>query len=132
NFDLKLDENLPKVPINEFVVWEIMEPLIQNSIDHAKRSDIRISIITSYNTDSKTSQVQVIDNGRGIAPDLLELNERGIKRIFQENVSTKDNSEKTGYGCYLAYEISKQRCGWNMDAENLKEGGCCFTITIPN
>ncbi|MCF8266176.1 MAG: histidine kinase, partial [Melioribacteraceae bacterium] len=35
NFETDFDENLPNVPIDEFVVWEILEPLIQNSIDHS-------------------------------------------------------------------------------------------------
>ncbi len=131
NFELKLDENLPKIPINEFVVWEIMEPLIQNSIDHARRQDIRIFISTRYDPDEKFCQVLIEDNGYGIGDELLTVNERGVKRIFQENVSTKENSGKAGYGCYLAYEISKQRCGWDLDVENREEGGCRFKITIP-
>lgn len=32
--ECKLEQNLPVVNVNEFVVWEIIEPLIQNSIDH--------------------------------------------------------------------------------------------------
>ncbi|MGB8317478.1 MAG: histidine kinase, partial [Ignavibacteriaceae bacterium] len=32
-FELDLDSCLPVVHVNEFVVWEILEPIIQNSID---------------------------------------------------------------------------------------------------
>jgi sensor histidine kinase regulating citrate/malate metabolism len=72
------------------------------------------------------------DNGKGINENLLEPNEQGIKNIFEENVTTKKTGiQNSGYGCYIAYEITK-RCGWDIDAENLKEGGCRFTITIPN
>jgi sensor histidine kinase regulating citrate/malate metabolism len=71
------------------------------------------------------------DNGRGIGSDLLQPDEKGIKKLFLESTSTKENTGNSGYGCYLAYEISKQRCGWDIDAENLPEGGCRFTITIP-
>ena len=63
---------------------------------------------------------------------MLSLDENGRKKIFLENVSTKENKQSSGYGCYLAFEISKLRCGWDLDVENLEEGGCCFTLKIPH
>ena len=48
SFALDLDEKVPIVHINEFVVWEILEPLIQNSIDHSHNQKIIIMISTSY------------------------------------------------------------------------------------
>jgi hypothetical protein len=131
NFKLSLDKNFPPLAINEFVIWEIVEPLIQNSIDHGGNSQLLIRLKTSFDPEKKIGQLTITDNGKGIIPELLEPNPNGIKKIFQENISTKVNSSNSGYGCYLAYEISKQRCGWNIDAENLAEGGCRFIITIP-
>jgi len=75
--------------------------------------------------------VIIADNGRGVQPALLETNTDGVKRLFLENISTKENGQNSGYGCYLAYEISKQRCGWDLDVENLPQGGCQFTLLIP-
>jgi hypothetical protein len=40
------------------------------------------------------------------------------------------DQQHAGYGCYIAYELAKQRCGWDLDAENLPEGGCRFTFTF--
>ena len=37
DFEMLLDDKMPIVNINEFVVWEILEPLIQNSIDHGDK-----------------------------------------------------------------------------------------------
>ena len=132
HFVMDLDQDLPAIPINEFVVWEVIEPLIQNSIDHAQLPDVEITIRTVFDIQRRSCLVEISDNGRGIRSDLLQSNERGIKKLFLENTSTKENSGNSGYGCYLAYEISKQRCGWDIDAENLPEGGCRFTITIPS
>jgi hypothetical protein len=130
-FYFELDEKLPTVAVNEFVAWEIIEPLIQNSIDHANRDVVIITATTNYNPEKKLSVITVEDNGNGIRPDLLEKNEFGIKRIFLENISTKDEDKNCGYGCYLAYEISK-RCGWEIDAENSEQGGARFRIFIKN
>lgn len=126
---LDLDENLPLINVNEFVIWEIVEPLIQNSIDHGCEPNLIIKITTKYSAEKNLSVLTIEDNGKGIVPELLEPNTEGIKNIFVENTTTKTKEMKnSGYGCYIAYEMSK-RCGWEIDAENL-EKGCRFTITI--
>jgi len=60
-------------------------------------------------------------------------NDSGIKNIFLENITTKNiDSQNSGYGCFIAYQLAKKRCGWDIDTENLPEGGCRFIIKIPN
>lgn len=126
------DPNLPLVSVNEFVVWEIIEPLIQNSIDHGGEGNLIIVCRTKYDENLKKSFVTIEDNGKGIPPILLNISESGIQNIFIENTTTKDTGlQNSGYGCYIAYEITK-RCGWDIDVINLDSGGCRFTITISN
>ncbi len=129
---LETDPNLPLVPVNEFVVWEIIEPLIQNSIEHGGESNLIITCKTIYKPELKKSYIIIEDNGKGIDPKLLENNPNGTKNIFIENTTTKElELQNSGYGCYIAYEITK-RCGWDIDVINLDSGGCRFTITINN
>jgi signal transduction histidine kinase len=129
---LETDPNIPLVPVNEFVVWEIIEPLIQNSIDHGGESNLIINCKTKFDGNSKKTYVIIEDNGKGISAELLELSDAGVKIIFIENTTTKYTGlQNSGYGCYIAYEITK-RCGWDIDAINLENGGCRFTITISN
>ncbi len=130
NINLDLDETIPVLGINEFVIWEIIEPLIQNSIDHSNNPDTEIVISTKFDPDRKKIILKIIDNGQGIMPALLAENDRGVRKIFEENISTKKETLKnTGYGCYISSEISR-RCGWKLDAANLPEGGCEFIINI--
>jgi len=130
--EFETDNNIPLVPVNEFVVWEIIEPLIQNSIDHGGDQDIRVIIKTEYDEKTGKSKIIIRDTGKGILPELLEKNENGIKYLFVENTTTKKPGlQNTGYGCYIAYEMSK-RCGWEIDAENLPAEGTIFTIIIKN
>lgn len=130
DFVLDLDDRLPPVQINEYVVWEILEPLIQNAIDHNPGKNIVINLQTRYEPADQLITIRISDNGKGIAPELLEVNDEGIKKVFLENTSTRDNNHNAGYGCYIAYELSRHRCGWQLDVENLPEGGCAFIITI--
>mgnify|MGYP001617724573 FL=1 len=134
SFDLQLSDAMPIVHINEFVVWEVIEPILQNSLDHAGVGTVKIIIRTSYEPATGTSRIIISDNGTGIEPWLLEKDEHGIQRIFAEHTSTKTTGEDqhSGYGCYIAYEIATQRCGWHVDVENNPVGGCTFTFTIKN
>jgi len=132
-FELDLDESLPFVHVNEFVVWEILEPLIQNSIDHGGNKSIKITLMTKYDKVNNISYISIADNGFGIYKELLLKGENGIKKLFLENESTKKiDGANSGYGCFIAYQMAVERCGWQLDVENLKEAGCKFTMTIKN
>jgi len=131
HFKLDFDENFPIVSINEYVIWETLEPLIQNSIDHNSEKEINILLKTRYYANEKRAEVIIQDDGKGIDEELLEKNEFGIKKLFLEYISSKKNSEQTsGYGCYIASEICTKKCGWQIDAENCKQGGCRMIITF--
>jgi signal transduction histidine kinase len=131
SFSFDLDPAVPTVPVNEFIIWEILEPLIQNSIDHGRKVPLVICLSTHYDQSAKVTTVRVVDNGIGIDERLLQVNGKGIKNVFAE----KDESDETisahsGYGCYIAHQMAVGKCGWELDAENLPEGGCSFTIKI--
>ncbi len=132
-YTLELDENLPIININEYVIWEVFEPIIQNCIDHAGNNAVVVTIKTEFNVATEEYFVRIMDNGSGIEPWLLEKSDDGLKRIFLEHTSTKrvGNEKHSGYGCYIAYEITRQRLGWDLDVENLQGGGCMFTFSIP-
>lgn len=132
-FKLNLDPNVPIVHINEFVLWEILEPLIQNSIDHSANKKVQITISTKYNENENTTEVKISDDGNGIPPELLDKEVNGQKKIFNENITTKKAENKnSGYGCYIAHQMATKRCGWQLDVENNPDKGCSFIIFISN
>jgi signal transduction histidine kinase len=134
-FDIKLhlDSFLPPLRVNEFIVWEILEPLIQNSIDHASTNFVTVEISTKYDKKRNLSEIYIEDNGVGIAEELLQIGVKGIKRLFLEQESTKGTiGTHSGYGCYIAHQLAVGKCGWSLDAQNRPEGGCRFSLTIKN
>lgn len=131
--ETNLDDKIPPVHVNEFVVWEIIEPLIQNSIDHGRKKLINILVSSKYDSLKNETMITIEDNGIGISAELLNVNEQGIKNIFLENKSTKKSeNSNSGYGCYIAYQMAVVRCGWNLDAFNNDKEGCTFLIRIKN
>ncbi|MBI9072145.1 MAG: ATP-binding protein [Melioribacteraceae bacterium] len=132
-FKVEHDENIPLIHINEFVVWEIIEPLIQNCIDHSGVEPVEVTIKTRYNPETGITNLFISDNGNGFSDEMLTLNDDGIKKIFEQNISSKTTSENSGYGCYIAYEMATKRCGWKLDSYNKTAGkGACFEISIKN
>ena len=133
HFNLQLQDGLPHVQVNEFVVWEILEPLLQNCIDHSNREEVEISITTRTQEPGTGITVIIEDNGVGIDGSLLETDGDSVQFIFKENVSTKHDQHKNGYGCYIAYELAAGRCGWQIKAVNRKgNSGARFILTIPS
>jgi hypothetical protein len=130
SFSFEQGTDIPLLQVNEFVIWEIIEPIIQNSIDHSGINDLVINVKTHYSSQDKIVHVILSDNGKGIAPNLLKPDDRGVKLIFGESISTKESPiHNVGYGCYIAYEMTK-KCGWDIDVVNFASGGCQFIISI--
>jgi hypothetical protein len=132
-FELILDPAVPVVHVNEFIIWEIFEPLIQNSIDHGGKDKISILLTTKYDASTNRSYVYIQDDGQGIKSELMETDEKGVKKVFLEKEEThRHNGSHSGYGCYIAYQMAVGKCGWSLDVNNLTQGGSCFTIMINN
>jgi len=127
---LHLASNIPILHINEYVIWEILEPLIQNAIDHNSDQELTLDLKTQIDESNQVLIIEISDNGKGFPENLLEMDEDGVKALFKESVSTKAGVQNSGYGCYLAREISR-RCGWQLDATNTNDGGACFIIRAP-
>ncbi|GJQ63170.1 MAG: hypothetical protein SCALA702_22230 [Melioribacteraceae bacterium] len=132
-FELNFDSATPPVRVNEFVIWEVIEPLIQNSIDHSGNKNVKVTINTKYFETEHYTLLEIIDDGPGIDASLLEADEKGVKKLFREDISTKNLKNKnSGYGCYIAYNIAVSKCGWKLDVENNPDKGCKYSIIIQN
>lgn len=68
-------------------------------------------------------QIQVSDNGPGIAPEYLD-------KIFEPFFTTKEVGEGTGLGLSVSHSLINQ-LGGTLTAANLPEGGAYFTLTVP-
>ncbi len=122
HLDLSIGE-APKVRGSSTKLSQIMLNLLVNAIQavsHRPREENRICV--SLQRMGPWAQIDVADNGRGLAPE-------SIDRIFDPFFTTK----RTG-GSGLGLAISKtiaEELGGTIEAQNRNEGGALFRLRVP-
>lgn len=110
--------SVPEFPLDAEKMRRVFINLLENAVAAAnvqRRVDIRVTLLSSQ------VQVQVSDNGPGIAPHLLQ-------RIFEPYFTTKHRG--MGLGLAVAKKVIEEH-GGKISAANTAEGGGVFTILLP-
>jgi len=100
------------------VVWN----LCQNAMRHGTQgtTPFELRMVCELSPVSLKPQLDIIDNGAGIAPDIADT-------IFEPFFTTR--SSGTGLGLYIAREICENNQS-HLDYIPTAEGGSCFRITF--
>ncbi len=107
---------------NEFV--QTLINLVNNAREAIMSQKIADGVIKVKAYIEKDSvHVLVQDNGGGIDDDYLE-------QIFEPYFTTKHQTQGTGLGLYMGYQIIVNNLGGSIKVEN-REGGTCFHMTLP-
>ncbi len=116
--DLKLEEKLPLLFADKIQVKQVLENLIQNSINAAKDTFV-IKISTSF-TDSIIN-ISIQDNGYGI-------NVKDINEIFKPYFTKSRGG--TGLGLAIVKRIIESH-GGNINVESQVDVGTTFNLSFP-
>ena len=116
--DLKLEEKLPLLFADKIQVKQILENLIQNSINAAK-DDCIIKISTSF-TDS-IIYISIQDNGSGI-------NTKNINEIFKPYFTKSRGG--TGLGLAIVKRIIESH-GGSINVKSQVDIGTTFNLSFP-
>jgi len=118
----KINENLPRIEGNANQLQQVFMNLMINAQQAMKGSPGSVTVL-SMEGGNGNIKVEVVDDGPGIPPDILE-------KIFDPFFSTKPSGEGTGLGLSVSYGIIKEHNG--TITVNSKPGeGATFTIVIP-
>jgi len=115
-----LSENLPKAVSDPSQIQQVFLNILNNAID-AIGNDGSITIQTSIKQDRLC--IEFADSGPGLPPEHLQ-------KIFDPFFTTKRPDKGTGLGLSISRSIM-QRLGGDILAENGKQGGCIFTVSLP-
>lgn len=115
-----LEQGLTRVVTDSSQLQQVFLNILDNAID-AIGQDGQISITTRVYGDQVVAEFK--DTGPGLSPD-------SIKKLFDPFYTTKEVGKGTGLGLSISFSIM-QRLGGDIKAENGKEGGSIFTVTLP-
>ena len=107
---------------------QVLTNLILNCVEHAFDPDTAgtIHIGVRCEAEGKTDWIvmQVRDNGRGIAPDLLE-------RVFDPFVTTRRGQGGTGLGLNIVFNLIAKQFGGTITVSSTLGQGATFLLRLP-
>lgn len=121
--DSELDLNLPKIPLDEGQMTQVLLNIVLNAIQ-AIGTDGRLTVTTTMSEDNNNVCISVEDDGPGMSEDISV-------RIFDPYFTTHENG--TGLGLPIVHKIVENHAG-NIhitSPPNGKQSGCSVSIEIP-
>ena len=118
---LDLAPDLPAVHADAVQIQQVLINLVRNAVEAMQEVERRELGITTRKLPDGRAEVQVIDSGPGIPPEIAE-------RLFQPFVTTKASG--MGLGLSICRQIVESHQGQLSAAPN-EPGGTVFRITLP-
>ena len=120
---LDVGSSIPEVSGHPTRLEQVVVNLLNNARDAGARN-IKVTIASGATAPETSSvTIRVADDGQGIATDVLPP-------LFQQFVTTKPFGKGTGLGLRTCARIVREM-GGTIVAENNREGGAAFTLTLP-
>lgn len=116
-----IEENLPRVAVDEDQFKQILLNLVNNAIDAVETAGIDKSIVLRAFARGNRAILEVEDSGSGFAD---------INRAFDPFYTTKPVGKGTGLGLSICYGIIKEHAG-EIRVENLQPRGARVTVELP-
>jgi signal transduction histidine kinase len=119
---LKLADYLPRVSCDPEQIEQVLLALIMNAIDAMPHGG-NLWIETRLNHDETEIDMQVRDDGSGIAPDVLP-------QIFEPFMTIKERGRGVGLGLAISRGIVERHNG-RIQVDSKLGQGTTFTVTLP-
>jgi two-component system NtrC family sensor kinase len=120
---LKFRKDLPLVSVDPSQIEQVLLALIMNAKDAMPRGG-NLWIETRLSDDESEIEIQVRDDGAGIAPDVLP-------HIFEPFLTTKESGHGVGLGLAISRGIV-ERHGGRIAVQSELGRGTTFTVTLPS
>ena len=123
DFQVHIDENMPKIHCEKILLHQIFSNLISNAVKYNDKPLGKINCL--YKSIPGFHQFSISDNGFGIAPQYHEK----VFGIFQ-TIEARDKKESTGIGLSIVKKIIEEK-GGKITIESEENKGANFVFTIP-
>ncbi|MEA4898619.1 MAG: sensor histidine kinase KdpD [Christensenellaceae bacterium] len=122
--NVRVPEELLEVPMDATLIAQVLINLLENAIKYSP-STAPVEVHLKKRGDS--AQFEVLDHGKGIADEDFPYL---FTSYVPNGVKSPDSSRGMGIGLSICMTIVKAHNG-QMEAENRKEGGAVFRLTLP-
>lgn len=123
NFQIEYYENMPIFPGNSQRLGQVVINLVVNACQALTDPRQKVLLKTGYLEESEEVFLEVIDEGPGMAPDVLE-------RAKDPFFTTKRDSNGTGLGLSISDTIIRNHGGW-LSFQSVKGEGTTATFRLP-
>ncbi len=103
---------------------QVITNLTLNCVEHAFEVDTSGHIQISARLDGEIVEMHVVDDGKGIAPDVLD-------RIFDPFFTTRRGQGGTGLGLNIVYNLIAKQFGGTITVTSTLGQGTHFLLRIP-
>jgi len=123
NVEARVDKqgNVPPVMADAESLRSALTNLIINGLQAMDGSGGKLSVVLSGEADGRRARIDVVDSGRGIAPE-------DISKVFEPYYSTKETG--TGLGLAIVKKAIDDHDG-TISVKSKVGEGTTFTITLP-
>lgn len=122
-YKAEIIKNYGEIPLVECIASQINQVFMNLLVNAAHAVEENGVITLSSGCENGQVWIEVKDNGKGIAPDVLS-------RIFDPFYTTKPVGVGTGLGLSLSYNIINKH-GGHIDVESSPKQGACFRVWLP-
>ena len=112
----------PPIPVDGDGLHQVILNLLNNAIDAVEQDVGLIRVVARYDEENEQAVLQVIDNGAGIPPSLMN-------HLFELFHSTKGN-RGTGIGLAVTKKIVEEHDG-SISVKSSIGDGATFTVKLP-
>jgi signal transduction histidine kinase/pSer/pThr/pTyr-binding forkhead associated (FHA) protein len=117
-----VEENMPAIPLDPSGIHQVLMNLLSNALDAVEPKEGLIRIECRYDGDNRQTVLEVVDNGIGIPPTMMN-------HMFELFHSTKGN-RGTGLGLAVAKKIVEEHEG-TISVKSVPKEGTTFTVVLP-
>lgn len=120
-------EKFPAIVMCSFAgaLGQVISNVVLNAVKHGfeERNEGEIRIRAKL-LDAATCQISILDNGVGMAPDV-------VPHVFEPFFTTKRGRGGSGLGLHIAWNLVTQSLGGNISCASQQGEGCVITLTLP-
>lgn len=122
--ELDLPDEFISIPMDAVLITQVIVNMLENSVVHAKGMT---RLILRVFTEGERAVFEIIDNGCGIPKEQIDEIFTGYYQ--KKDIPADHQKHNMGIGLTVCASVIKAH-GGEIEAENRKEGGCCFRFAL--